>query len=30
VYNFSVYDVIVEYKSRNRLSREKVQPNALF
>lgn len=30
VYDFSVYDVIIEYKSRTRLSRDKTQPNNLF
>lgn len=30
VYNYKVYDVIVEFKSRSILTREKVQPNTLF
>ncbi len=30
VYPCTIYDIIVEYKTRNRLSREKVMPNNLF
>lgn len=30
VHEFSIYDIIVEYKTRPRLSREKTQPNFLF